>query len=250
MKVKRYRNSIRTIPAYALRKKWRRWLPRLKDDISNLYHDLQIYKDLVEIIKANPETLNPPVFFNWAENNFLAIFCVGIRRLADTDLRSISLYRLLQEISWRPDIVSRRSYVMLQSRRGINASRYKDILNPFNAFDEVAVKDKSRISEKLVKRDLDDLKKVEDRIKLLVDKRIAHHAPLSQIRKFPKKRQIEEALEFYDHLLAKYYTLLTGEGYSTFYATPQYDWRIVFQRPWMSSDPRKKPPHYNGLKLV
>lgn len=246
MKLKKYRSLIRNISAYALRNKWRRWLPRLKDDISDLYHGLQIYKDLVEIVKADPETLKPPVFFNWAENNFLAIFCIGIRRLADEDLRSISLYRLLQEISWRPDIVNRRSYIMLQSRRGIQSSMYKGILNPFKAFDEVAVKDKSRISAMLVRKDLAVLKKVEGRIRRLVNKRIAHHAPLSQIRKFPKKRQIEEALEYFDRLLAKYNTLLTGEGFSTFYATPQYDWRTVFQRPWMSSDPRQKPPHYNG----
>lgn len=244
--MKKYRTLIRSIPAYAFRQKWRRWLPRLKDDISDLYHGLQIYKDLIEIVKANPETLKPPVFFNWAENNFLAIFCVGIRRLSDKDPRSISLRRLLQEMLWRPDVVSRRSYVMLQNRRGIRASHYRGILNPFKAFDEVAIKDKSRISAMLVRKDLASLKKAEVRIRRLVSKRIAHNAPLNQIRKFPKKQQIEEALELFDRLLAKYNTLLTGEGFSTFYATPQYEWRTVLQKPWMSSNSLKKPPHYMG----
>jgi len=248
MKINKYRDLIRGASPCALRQKWRRWLPRLKKDISDLYHDLEIYKDLVEIVKANPGTLKPPQFFNWAENNFLASFCIGIRRLSDADLRSVSLYRFLQEISWRPEVISRRSYIGLQGRRGIRAQDYKGIINPFKAFDELAVKDKSRVSAMLVRKDLAILKRIEIRNRRLVNKRIAHHAPLNQIRKFPKKRQIEEALELFDRLLAKYNKLITGEELSTFYATPNYDWRNVLQIPWMSSDPRQKPQDYNGPK--
>ena len=63
-----------------------------------------------------------------------------------------------------------------------------------------------------------------------------------------KKKEIEEVLELFDRLLAKYNTLITGEGFSTFYPTPNYDWRTVLQIPWMSSYPRQKPPHYTGPK--
>ncbi|MDX8395452.1 MAG: hypothetical protein R8K22_03460 [Mariprofundaceae bacterium] len=223
-----------------LRRKWRRWLPRLRNDVTDLYHKLQIYKELVEVIKSNAATIDPPVFFNWMRDNYVVAICIGIRRLSDSDVRSISIRILLDEIAMRPETLSRESYRALHWRKGLT-SRDADV-----SFDIIVGTGRAYVSKHVVNEDKSSLMEVDMKIRRLVNKRLAHHAPLTQAGKPPTFDELEEALEVFDKLLAKYNSLITGDSLVTLYSNPQYDWRKAIQVPWMSNDPRQRPSRYNG----
>lgn len=114
-----YRARIATHPAPNLRRRWRRLVGHLVGEVSDLYSTVQVYRDLVEVVQANPATLQPPVFFNWARQVYVVTICVGLRRLADAGADVISLGRLLREVELRPDVVSRRAYRAIARLRGI-----------------------------------------------------------------------------------------------------------------------------------
>lgn len=203
-----------------------------------------IYKELVEVVKANPKALDPPVFFNWVRDNYIVTICLGLRRLSDHRLDSISIRRLLEEVALRPKILSRIRYRALHCRRGLSKAD-ADV-----SFDKIVGKTQRHIAKRVVKQDIAVLKKVDERIRLLVNKRLAHHAPLNEIRRFPTIKEIENALEVFDQLLAKYNMLITGKGPVSLYSYPRYEWRKVLQIPWMSTDPLQRPPRYRGPRHV
>ncbi|MEK6775343.1 MAG: hypothetical protein AABY87_00505 [bacterium] len=241
---KELEKRIRPKTPAALRSKWRRWLPRLKGDVTDLYRKLQIYKELVSIVKADKKTLDPPAFFNWARDNYIVAICIGIRRLSDKDLDSISLRRLLGEVALRPDVVSRDSFRALHWQKDCT-SRDADV-----SFDKIVGRGKSHVSAQMVTADVKKLAQADERIRRFVNKRLAHHVPLGQIRRFPTLSEVEEALEVFDELFAKYNMLISGDGFITLYATPQYDWRRVLAHAWMSNTPGRRPKRYQGPKHV
>lgn len=235
-----YMNKLLVAAPSALRRKWRRRLARLSKDITELYRTLHIYKELLEIVKNNPSTLKPPVFFNWCRANYTVAICMGIRRLSDNDFRSISLRRLLEELLVRNDVLTRRSYKAFYWQKGLTPN------DADKSFDRIVGQGKQTIHKDTVRMDICKLKKIDDRIRKFVNKRLAHHAPLNEIKKIPTYDDIEKVLEGFDELTIKYYMLLTGAGLVTFYATPQYDWRKVLQRPWIDKDHSKWPKRYYG----
>lgn len=235
-----YLKKLLTASPSAIRKKWRRRLDRLSKDITDLYRKLQIYKELLSIARNNPKTLQPPAFFQWCRTNYIVAICVGIRRLSDSDFRSISLRRLLEELLVRHDVITRRSYRAFYWSKGLTS------IDADRDFDRNVGQGKQTIPKRTVRMDICKLKKTEDRIRLYVNKRLAHHAPLHEIKKNPTYDDIENALEVFDELATKYYRLLTGAGLGTFYSTPNYDWRQVLQGPWMDKDRSKWPERYYG----
>jgi len=241
-RIKKIEKRVIGKPSSGLRRKWRRWLPRLRNDVTDLYHKLQIYKELVGVIKSNAATLDPPVFFNWMRDNYVVAICIGIRRLSDPDIRSISIRNLLDEIAMRPETLSRDSYRALHWRKGLT-SRDADM-----SFDIIVGIGRPNVSKHVVNEDKSSLMKVDMKIRRLVNKRLAHHAPLNQAGKPPSFDEVEEALEVFDKLLAKYNSLITGDGLVTLYSHPQYDWRKAIQVPWMSDDSRQRPTRYTGPK--
>lgn len=235
-----YLQKMRLASPSALRKKWRRWLGRLSEDVSGLYRNLQIYKELIAIVRDNPKTLHPPAFFQWCRTNYIVAICIGIRRLSDNDFRSISLRRLLEELLERHDVLTRTSYRAFYWPKGLTS------IDAYRDFDRKVGQGKQTIQKKTVRRDICKLKKTDDRIRRYVNKRLAHNAPLYEIRNIPTYDDIENALEVFDELATKYYSLLTGAGLVSFYSTPNFDWRQVLKSPWMDRDHSKWPEKYYG----
>jgi hypothetical protein len=66
-----------------------------------------------------------------------------------------------------------------------------------------------------------------------VNKRIAHRAGRGALRKLPTYDDLHRALDVLDHVVVKYHILVSAEGYSTTYATPQFNWMRVPFKPWI-----------------
>lgn len=223
-----------------LRRRWRARLPRLVDDVSRLYFKRQVYRELLDVVNSNSAILNPAPFFNWLRDNYILAICIGIRRHTDADSRSISLRRMLEDLKQRPSAVNRRAFRALYRRHGRPAG-WADA-----TFDRLVGHTHRSLTAALVQTDIDAISAADARIRLFVNKRLAHAAPRSAIRKIPTFTDADRALEIIDRVLIKYHDLLTGHGLATAYATPQYDWRQVLYKPWIA-DPRSRPKrHYAG----
>lgn len=211
--------------------------------MTDLYRRLHIYKDLVEIVKANPATLRPADFFNWARDNYVLTMCIGIRRLADADAKVVSLGRLLREVEMRSEVVTRQSYRAVQRRKGVVRQDADE------TFDDLTGKRVQHLPNGVVSRDIAQIEQVEARIRRFVNKRLAHAAPLSKIRRFPTFQEIEDALEIFDQVLVRYDALLRGGGLSTLHPD-LLDWRRVFWNAWIPQGPRASLPRYRGPRHV
>jgi len=238
-----HRNRILAASVRALRAQWRRALLRLIAEVTDLYRRHQVYTELVHIVRNNNNALNPPVFFNWARDNYIVSICLGIRRLSDVRSDSLSLGRLLREVELRPEIISRASYRALVRRKHVSAQ------DADYTFDLHVGRKHSHVSKNAVTAEIGRLERSDTRIRKLVNKRLAHNAPFSQMRRPPTFQEIEDSLEEFDKLLVKYEALIAGGGLSTAWSR-LLNWHRVFWKAWVPDGPRAELPGYEGPQHV
>lgn len=210
----------------ALRQKWKNWLELLQNDLVDLFARQEIFWDLQEIAKKNKKILTPGAFFDWMCNNYMVSTPIGLRRLTDQDKRSVSLWRLLYEILENPGVINRETYKAL----------YRSDMQSLGdtAFDLVIGKGRKNLSKTQVKSDLCAIEKAEERIRRLVNKKIAHtHLNPHAIKKLPTLNDLDQALNTIDKVFCKYYLLLTACEMRSVRAERQYDWQKVLYYPWV-----------------
>lgn len=210
----------------ALRRKWRRWSRELVRDVGDLLWSRQLFDDLNEIGRHNPAIGKPPAFLDWIRANYAAAVSVGVRRLIDTDRRSISLGRLLFELIEHPGTITRAYHVSLYPIHLHEAAE--------RSFDNLAGGGRRFVAERDVRSDLRRIENAAQRVYRLVNKRIAHKARPGALRRLPTYDELHRSLDMLDRLTVKYHVLLTAEGYSTCYATPQFTWTDVLAHPWLT----------------
>ncbi len=227
------------MPADKVRRRWKRWMPRLSGEIMELYRQLAMYFEIVAIAKANPGTLRPPTFFIWIRNNHVTAMAMGIRRILDCDHESVSLGRLLRELELRPGLVNRRSYRAMMRVKGLRPSEADENLRRRIGG--------TTLTPRMVARDIRRVDRAEERIRRLVNKRIAHAALLSRLRRPPTLTQFQDAIEEIDQIFVKYDAIVAGGGLTT--CCPGFlNWNQVLRVPWVSSGqsvPRYPGPRHN-----
>jgi len=202
-----------------------------------LYRQLAIYHEVVSVVKTNPATLRPPVFFIWLRNNYVTAIAMGIRRQLDCDHRSISLGRLLREVELRPELINRRSYRAMMRRKGLGPDDADEMLRRRIG--------STAFTASIATRDIRRVERAEERIRRLVNKRIAHTGLLSALRKPPSFQQIENAVEEIDQILVKYDALISGGGLSTT-CPAMLNWNRVLEIPWVAPGTRASISRYSG----
>src|SRR5688572_24693339 len=94
-----------------LRRRWRKWLQRMRPDLADLLGKREIFWDLQEVAEENPKVLNPGSFFDWMCRNYIVSVTVGVRSFMDQSRDSHSLWRLLYEVLENPGVINRESHV-------------------------------------------------------------------------------------------------------------------------------------------
>jgi len=196
-------------------------------DLADLLGKREIFWELQDIAKDNSKILGPGAFFDWMCRNYISAMSVAIRSFDDIDSRSHSLGRLLYEILERPGVISRRAHLALY--RGMPDGTFFGN----RTFDGVVGKGKEFLSKYAVKKDLGEVERAVKRVRLLVNKRIAHRAGRNAIRKLPTFNEMDAALDTLDRIYCKYNLLLTASGMNSCFATRQYNWRSVLYEPWI-----------------
>lgn len=213
-----------------LRRKWRRWLKIIGNDLGWLLTSHDIFEEIQNIMRANKKIQSPDLFYRWMKDNYAARVALGIRRLVDPDRaykRAISLYRLIEDISKYPQAMTRNYYVS-QYHKWMQKEGLAD-----RDFDIFANKRGPLISAYKLNRDMKRLQRETQRIRTFTNKWIAHYDLKGRIRRLPTFKDVDETLKVVDAIFCKYYLLLTRGGMTTSKPVLQYDWKKPLRHPWI-----------------
>lgn len=218
-----------------LRKRWIKWLPSMSSDITDMLAKKEIFWELQDIAKENPEILKPDAFFDWMCRNYVISQAVGIRSFIDSDKKSHSLWRLLYEALENPGVINRTAHLRMY-RKTPNGEWLGN-----KTFNAVVGEDLKKLGQKAIRTDMRQLEDSCERIRKFVNKRIAHRTNPGQIRRLPVFNELDEALKVLDRIFCKYNLLLRAQGLSTCEAVRQYDWREVLWEPWVNQQSKFRP---------
>lgn len=236
---KEYRAKVAKVPADDLWASWQTFFPLLTNFVTDLYHRMEIFKDMVEVVQAKPDTLNPPVLFNWMRDNYVVSECMAIRRMLDVDERSVSLGRLLREIEIRPEILSKARYLALVQGKGPNEAEASA------AFDRMLGASVDQITPEMAAADIARLETAEANIRTLVNKRFAHASPFTEVPSFELFKEMEQAIEELDQIVVKYDSLIYG-GYLSSAHAAKLNWKQPLEFAWLPRDERREVASYSG----
>ncbi len=213
-----------------LRRKWRGWLKKIGNDLGDLLTSNEVFKELGRIVEDNKNIQSPALLHDLIFTNFAHSVAIGIRRLNDQDKRSISLYRLIMDISEHRDVITRKYYISTY-RKWMRQNGIAD-----RDFDLFANKNDEVLSAYKLKRDWRKLKNDSDRIKKFVDKWVAHSDLKQRRYKIPTFKDVDNVLNDIDQLFCKYYLLLKRGGLDTCKPILQFDWRKPLRYAWLPTE--------------
>ena len=218
-----------------LRKRWKKWLPEMRNDMSNALGKREIFWELQEVAKENQRILSPGAFFDWMCENYIATISIGVRSFTDQSKNSRSLWRMLYEILENPGVLDRESHARMYFSNpfGISFGR--------QCFNDVVGKDVQLLPQQVIRSDLRRLEDTSERVRRFVNKRIAHRTKRGELRRPPKFNELDAAIDNLDKTLCKYNFLLTGQSGESFHATRQYNWQEVLWEPWIPKGSKLHP---------
>jgi hypothetical protein len=209
-----------------LRARWRRWLPTMSSDLSELFRKREIFWELQTVAKENNKVLNPGAFFGWMCNNYVVAVAIQLRAFVDTS-KSHSLWQMLFQILEQPGVIDieYHSKMYRNSPGGIEFGRL--------CFRNCVGERANVLSTRAIKHDLRTLEDASDKLRRFVNKRIAHRNPKGAIRRLPTFNEIDSTMDAIDKMFCKDQFLLTASGMESCRATAQYDWRAVLWHAWV-----------------
>lgn len=212
-----------------LRRKWRRWLKRIGNDLGWLLTSRDIFEEVQGIMRSNKKLQIPDLFYRWIKDNYAARVAIGVRRLDDHGKEATSLYRLIKNIAENRQAIT-RDYFISRYPKWMKEEGFAD--RDFNKF---ANKGDKLISLAKLNKDIEKLEEETDRIRRFSNKWIAHCDLKSRIRRLPTFEDVDKALKFIDGTFCKYYLLLTRGGLNTRKPALQYDWKEPLRHPWIDT---------------
>ena len=195
-------------------------------EMADLLGKREIFRGLQEIARDNSRVLEPGAFFNWLSTNYVTTVTIGARRFVDQSEDSHSLWRMLFEILEHPGAISRRSHTSFYqiTRPGFGDALFSNM---------VGSKKAECLSQQQIRADLRAIEKASDRIRLFVNKRVAHLTAKGKLRRLPNFDELDAAIDTIDRTLCKYNLLLLAVPMSSAKATPQYEWTDVLKSAWI-----------------
>ncbi len=233
----------------SLRTRWRVWFPtQLSDDefyvtlqrdvkdvqthLTDAFRHRKIFLDTTEILKKHPTLRNSTdagYWYDWLRTLYAHYIIMAVRRELDRGATSPNLYDLLHRIRKRPQVLSRDRYDKL-----FEGSRLKqsdpDVAN--KQFAQMAGSDEF-IDPKIVRKDLDEVKKQARLVVLYANKVVAHRTAESVEVTL---RHVNDSLETIEKVLQKYYLLLTASSLLSAEPSIISPWQRAFTVPWILSE--------------
>ncbi|HXH12608.1 MAG TPA: hypothetical protein VNP04_22925 [Alphaproteobacteria bacterium] len=214
--------------------KWNHWLDEVYADMRHQAGSRTVFKETEEIIKANPNFPKDNDFLDYLRQWYVDSTVMGLRRQLKVDSHSVSLVRLLDEIATNAELLSRQRFVDLYPQNMKNRANKE--------FDKYAGASAAYVPAEGVRADIDQLKSLAKRCEEYADRLVAHRDKRG-VPDPPSYKELDEAIDFMETLLKKYYLLLRGEYLAS--VRPKFinPWQRIFEIPWLPAR-ASKHGHY------
>ena len=218
--------------------KWLKWMQTIQDEIIKLLSDVKVFWEVQDMIRQNPHIQKPSYFYHYLESSYISHALVGLRRQIKNQKDSISFVGLLKDIAENPNELSFSYYLAIRNsesdfqcfqRSGIPFS-YREMIE--EEFKRYADPNCEHVCPKMVKGDLKELEETAKTCEDFADKRIAHRDKRNP-KTVPTHDQFDNCLKLLEKTYGKYHLLFYAEGIPTLYPEPQYDWKVIFRKPWL-----------------
>ncbi len=215
-------------------KKWLRWLEVVKNEVRELIKAKYTYHEILSMIDNNP-LLNKQsnLFYEYLVHTYVSHVVIGVRRQIKCGKQSISIIRLLREMSASPQILSRKYYVALYKPPAIDWADEN--------FNQFASADSAYIDSSLVANDLTSLRDASRRLEGFVDKRVAHWDQ-SGLKDIPTFYEVDLCIDLLEALYVKYHKLFHAKHIDTLFHQPPDDWKNIFLVPWLPPTEQRIDP--------
>jgi hypothetical protein len=205
--------------------KWFGWLDgRVSGDVHTMYLHRATFQRVREIVLENGQ-LPESYFFEYMEDTYATSQAVAVRRQAEPNSRVSTLGSLLREMSEDAERVTRSFFVgMWDGEREPEAEEIFD--------ERFAGSVGEHLDPAIPQRDLEALTATSDGLKTFVDEHLAH-SDARPSPGLPTFKDLNAAIDQIGDLYAKYYLLLTANGFVDLVPAIQHDWLAVFRQPWI-----------------
>jgi hypothetical protein len=207
--------------------RWVEWAGKIKSDLMNIVNNQQIYNQFEEIVSANWSHFvanDGQLFYNFVKECYGVQAALGVRRHIKIDDDSISLMKLLNQIS----VCSKQfTYDFYVKRYPIDPSYVEWQKSTFKRFSE----DGLVVSEAIITHDMQELEKIAGAVGNFVDRTMAHldkRGPSDDVT----YADLKSSIDLFNKMVCRYLALITGDGYVSLQPTIQFNWKRIFSVPF------------------
>ena len=216
-------NVNRKLEIKRKRRQWRAWVERIHRELDYQNISRRTFEEVGKIVLANDKIQEPSHFHEWLGRNYGLASAAAVRRLTDNRSDSISLVRLLTQISQDPGVVSRRSFVSMYEKPMTDLAHQK--------FDQLTGnRNAVFLPKKSVDKDLKEVRIVSARLRKFVNKRLAHLDQRNSLQKLPTFNDLHSVMKTLERIGLKYRFLLMA--IETHDDSLPLNWDAVFLEPW------------------
>ncbi len=214
-------------------RKWRGRFDVIFRDIVDLHHRRYIFREVGRIFNNNMELQADDIFREWMATNCLWAIAIGIRRQADTSKDAISIARLLDELEDNAPHMTRQWFVRAYvTKPPANARLFQEPAQ--RTFDQFAPRGGAHVAVRLIQADKRRLQRLARRVRLFVNRRLAHQSQRRLGRRPVTVREVHEALDEIGRLYQRYALLLNQAAPGAMEPIIQGDWQAPLRVPWIT----------------
>jgi hypothetical protein len=187
-------------------RRWRRDIVLIEESVRDLVIDDHLFRSSMEILNKNDRMLvRGQTGHQWILRTYGRNVVVGIRRMLDSDRRSLSLVNLLRQVGAHNRVLCLQRFTRSYLRYRHDREGWRETAQ--HEFQDL-VGDQEFITKRQVRADLAQLARHWRKLERVTHKRIAHYEPRRRIGKEPLWSDIHGAIEALERMVIRYLWLL------------------------------------------
>lgn len=220
--------------------KWNNWLDAIQDEVLALHRNRGVFWGVQEMIRLNPSLHRPSSFYGFLGGVYSQATVIAIRRQAEDRKQSISMARLLREMSEHPSFLTRKRFRAMYPEKEtvivcqVDGAHVEEIDLGIadQDFSRFAAPGAEAIDPELVKKDREALESKAVICSDYADQRVAHY-DTNPTAATPRFQDLDEAINLLGELVKKYLLLFRATSLTSLDPVFQGDWRAIFREPWI-----------------
>lgn len=214
------------------------WVERIRGEITKLFFHNHIFWEVQDIIRNNPALEERrSYFYEWMGDAFVYSAAMFVRRQVDVRRDSLSLLKLLRELSRHPTIINREDFLNRTTlrRTALAGITERQTAEAGRLFDELVGSGKNHLERALIQHDIEQLIERSRRFEEFANHYVAHHSLHEMPSDEPTFSDLDSCTNFMVSLLEKYYLLITGSRMPSLDKDESFDpsWKDIFSFAWV-----------------